>query len=240
VHHELLPLNRRSRAGALWALAGAALINCAICFSAVPSGTPPPGATLPGATPQGASPPGARLSGTARMNDLVPQTPATFLPGGMLGIQLGGSWVSSKQNPSLHQLTCQPVADVGDFDEVCFFKTSAASRVAGAQIHDGFIVRKDDHVVLVGTGITIKSADDPLAESVVQAFQSQINSSFQHTGDNILFVTLPARHLTAEELAGYSREAPVLLVQLEAKSKELAVLYGYLGPVNAFGALTSD
>jgi len=29
-------------------------------------------------------------------------------------------------------------------------------------------------------------------------------------------------------------------VQLEAKSHELAVLYGYLGPVNAFGALTSD
>jgi hypothetical protein len=29
-------------------------------------------------------------------------------------------------------------------------------------------------------------------------------------------------------------------VQLEAKSKELAVLYGYLGPVNVFGSLTAD
>ena len=29
-------------------------------------------------------------------------------------------------------------------------------------------------------------------------------------------------------------------VQLEAKTNELAVLYGYLGPVNAFGSLTSD
>jgi hypothetical protein len=185
------------------------------------------------------------LSGTSswglpRVDDLVPQTPAAFLPGGMLGIQLGGSWGESKQSPSLQQLTCQPTPDVNDFDEVCFFRTSAASRVAGAQIHDGFIVRKDDHVVLVGTGISIKNAEDPLAEAVVQSFQSQVHAAFQHTGDNVLFVKLPARHMTADELEGYSRKAPVLLVQLEAKSHELAVLYGYLGPVNAFGALTSD
>ena len=57
---------------------------------------------------------------------------------------------------------------------------------------------------------------------------------------NVLFVKLPARHLSAEELAGYSQKAPVLLIQLEAKAKELAVLYGYLAPVNAFGALTTD
>jgi hypothetical protein len=179
-------------------------------------------------------------SGAPRVDDLVPQTPAAFLPGGILGIQLGGSWGESKQNPSLQQLACQPIADANDFDEVCFFRTSTATRVAGAQIHDGFIVRKDDHVVLVGTGISIKNADDPLAESVVQSFQSQVHSAFQHTGDNVLFVKLPARHLTAGGLEGYSKTAPVLLVQLEAKSHELAVLYGYLGPVNAFGSLTSD
>jgi hypothetical protein len=162
------------------------------------------------------------------------------MPGGMLGIQLGGSWQRSKLNPSLRRLNCQVVKDASDFDEVCFFRASSASRVAGAQIRDGFIVGKGDQVVLVGTGISIKNADDPLAESVVQAFQSQINSAFQHTGDNVLFVKLPARHLSAAELAGYSKKAPVLLVQLETKSNELAVLYGYLAPVNAFGSLTSD
>jgi hypothetical protein len=173
-------------------------------------------------------------------DDLEPQTPAAFLPGGVLGIQLGGSWERSKQNPSLLQLDCQAVKDANDFDEVCFFKASAASRVGGAHIHDGFIVGKGDQVVLVGTGISIKNADDPLAESVVQAFESQINSAFQHTGDNVLFVKLPARHLSAQELDGYSKKAPVLLVQLEAKTNELAVLYGYLAPVNTFGSLTSD
>jgi hypothetical protein len=174
------------------------------------------------------------------VDDLVPQTPAAFLPGGMLGIQLGGSWEDSKQNPSLHQLSCKAMKGADDFDEVCFFRTSAASRVAGAAIHDGFIVRKGDHVVLVGTGIAIKDADDPVAESVVQSFQSQINSAFQHTGDNVLFVKLPARPMSAAELAGYSKKAPVLLVQLEVKAHELAVLYGYLAPVNAFGSLTAD
>jgi hypothetical protein len=183
---------------------------------------------------------GVACFGATAADDLKPQTPASFLPGGMLGIQLGGSWKKSKQNPSLRELTCQTVADASDFDEVCFFRASAASRVGGAQIHDGFIVRKDDHVVLVGTGISIKDADDPVAESVVHVLQLQINSAFQHTGDNVLFVTLPARHLSAEELAGYSKIAPVLLVQLEAKSNELAVLYGYLAPVNEFGALTAD
>jgi hypothetical protein len=180
------------------------------------------------------------VAGAPGASDLEPQTPAAFLPGGMLGIQLGGSWQRSKQSPSLHQLNCQAVKDAGDFDEVCFFKTSSASRVGGAQIHDGFIVGKDNQVVLVGTGISIKNADDPLAESVVQAFHSQINSSFQHTGDNVLFVKLPDRHMSAEELAGFSKKAPVLLVQLETKANELAVLYGYLAPVNAFGSLTSD
>jgi hypothetical protein len=184
---------------------------------------------------------GASLSPAApRIDDLVPQTPAAFLPGGMLGIRLGGSWEASKQNPSLHQMSCQPVPDASDFDEVCFFRTSSASRVGGAEIHDGFIVGKDDHVVLVGTGITIKNADDPLAEAVVQSFQSQIHTAFQHTGDHVLLVKLPARRLTADELAGYAKKAPVLLVQLEPKDNELAVLYGYLGPVNVFGALTSD
>lgn len=180
------------------------------------------------------------VGGASLTNDLEPQTPAAFLPGGMLGIQLGGSWQRSKQNPSLRELNCQAVKDANDFDEVCFFKASAASRVGGAQIHDGFIVGKNGQVVLVGTGISIKDADDPLAESVVQTFQSQINSAFQHTGDNVLFVKLPARHLSADELAGYSKKAPVLLLQLEAKTNELAVLYGYLAPVNEFGSLTAD
>lgn len=180
------------------------------------------------------------MIGSPRSNDLEPQTPAAFMPGGLLGIQLGGSWERSKQNPSLHELNCQAFTDANDFDEVCFFKASAASRVGGAQIRDGFIVGKGDHVVLVGTGISIKDADDPLAESVVQAFQSQIHSAFQHTGDNVLFVTLPARRMSAEELAGYSKRAPVLLVQLESRTHELAVLYGYLAPVNEFGSLTAD
>ena len=175
-----------------------------------------------------------------RADDLDPQTPSAFLPGGVLGIQLGGSWQRSQQNPSLRQLDCQVVKDTSDFDEVCFFKAAAACRVGGAQIRDGFIVGKGDQVVLVGTGISIKNADDPRAESVVQVFQSQINSAFQHTGDNVLFVKLPARHKSAEELVGYSKKAPVLLVQLETKTSELAVLYGYLAPVDAFGSLTSD
>jgi hypothetical protein len=172
--------------------------------------------------------------------DLLPQSPAAFLPGGMLGIQLGGSWRASKHNPSLHKMDCQAVKDASDFDEVCFFRTSGASRVAGAEIHDGFIAGKDGSVVLVGTGISIKNAEDPLAEAVVQSFQAQVNSAFQQTGDNVLFVKLPARHMSAKELAGFSKTAPVLLVQMEAKSNELAILYGYLAPVNAFGALTAD
>jgi hypothetical protein len=185
---------------------------------------------------------GASLSfGTAQAGDLDPPTPAAFLPGGMLGVQLGSAWETSKKSPALEQLACQPIGDdANDFDEVCFFRTSITSRVAGAEIHDGFMVRKGDHVVLIGTGIAIKNADDPLAESVMQSFQSQIHSAFQHTGADVLFVKLPIRHMSSEELLGYSQNAPVLLVQLEPKGNELAVFYGYLAPVNAFGALTSD
>jgi hypothetical protein len=179
-------------------------------------------------------------SGAPNADELLPQTPAAFMPGGMLGIQLGGSWSESKQNPTLHRLSCQRVEGGEDFDEVCFFKVANSSRVAGAEIHDGFIVRKGDHVALVGTGISIKNADDPLAESVMQALKTQVHSAFQHTGDNVLFVKLPARHMSSDELAGFSKTAPVLLVQLESKSHELAVLYGYLAPVNAFGSLAAE
>jgi hypothetical protein len=77
------------------------------------------------------------------------------------------------------------VAKVRQFDEVCFFRTASASRVAGAPIHDGFIARKGDRLVLAGTGISIAGAEHPLAEAVVQTLQSQINSAFQHTGDNV-------------------------------------------------------
>jgi hypothetical protein len=176
----------------------------------------------------------------APAGDLDAPSPAAFLPGGMLGVQLGSSWETSKRSPVLEQLTCQPIDDTSDFDEVCFFRTPTTSRVAGAAVHDGFIVRKDDHVVLIGTGITIKNADDPLAESVLQSFQSQVHSAFQHTGADVLFVKLPEKHMSSEELLGYSQKAPVLLVQLEPKGNELAVLYGYLAPVNAFDALTSN
>jgi hypothetical protein len=179
-------------------------------------------------------------SGAPNSEELVPQTPAAFMPGGMLGIQLGGSWQASKHNPSLQHLNCQSIDGGEDFDEVCFFRASSSTRVAGAEIHDGFIVRKDDHVALVGTGISIKNADDPLAESVVQSFQAQIHSAFQHTGDNVLFVKMPARHMSSAEMQGFSKTAPVLLVQLESKSHELAVLYGYLAPVNTFGSLSAD
>lgn len=178
--------------------------------------------------------------GAPNAEDLLPQTPAAFMPGGMLGIQLGGSWAASMRNPSLRSMSCQPIEGGEDFDEVCFFKAAGSPLVAGVQVHDGFIVRKDDHVALVGTGISIKNADDPLAESVVQTLQTQIHCAFQHTGDNVLFVKLPARRMSAVELAGFSKTAPVLLVQLEAKSNELALLYGYLAPVNTFGALAAE
>jgi hypothetical protein len=168
-----------------------------------------------------------------------PVSPAAFLPGGMLGVQVGSPWASSKRSPAFGPLTCQSTrANAGVFDEVCFFKTS--SRVAGADIHDGFIVRRGDRVVLIGTGIAIKNADDPLAESVMRDFESQVHAKFQHTGADVLFVNLPDTPMSAGELAGYSQTAPVLLVELEPKGNELAVLYGYLAPVNAFSAMASN
>ena len=185
---------------------------------------------------------GSFCVGAATTDDLEPPTPASFLPGGMLGVQIGASWEDGKKSKSLEHLSCQPVEPkAAEVDEVCFFNTSAASRVGGAEIHDGFIARKGDRVVLIGTGISIKDADDPLAEAVVRSFQAQVHSTFQHTGDDVLFVRMPARHLTAEQLDGYSQRAPVLLVQLEPKTHhEIAVLYGYLAPVNLFGALAAE
>jgi hypothetical protein len=179
--------------------------------------------------------------GSALAGELDPPTPAAFMPGGMLGMQIGASWAESKKNKSLEHLSCQTVEPKGEVDEVCFFNPAAASRVGGAQIHDGFIVRKDDRVVLIGTGISIKDADDPLAEAVVRSFQTQVNSAYQQTGDDVLFVHMPARHLTAQQMDGYSQRAPVLLVQLDPKThRELAVLYGYLSPVNLFGAIGAE
>ena len=189
---------------------------------------------------------GACLAGqvggdTAAAGDLDPPTPAAFMPGGMLGVQIGASWVESKKNKLLENLSCQAVEPKSEVDEVCFFSARAASRVAGAEIHDGFIVRKDDRLVLIGTGISIKNADDPLAESVVRSFVTQVHSTYQHTGDDVLFVHMPAQHLTAQQMDGYSQRAPVLLVQLEPKThRELAVLYGYLAPVNLFGAIGAE
>jgi hypothetical protein len=179
--------------------------------------------------------------GTAAAGDLDPPSPAAFMPGGMLGLQIGAPWAESKKNKSLEHLSCQTVEPKGEVDEVCFFNPSAASRVGGAEIHDGFIVRKDDRVVLIGTGISIKDADDPLAEAVVRSFQTQVNATYQQTGDDVLFVHMPARHLTAQQMDGYSQRAPVLLVQLDPKThRELAVLYGYLAPVNLFGAIGAE
>jgi hypothetical protein len=180
--------------------------------------------------------------GIAQAGDLDPPTPAAFMPGGMLGMQIGASWAESKKNKSLEHLSCQPVEPKADeVDEVCFFSMPAASRIAGASIHDGFIVRKGDRVVLIGTGISIKNADDPLAEAVVRSFQTQVHSAYQQTGDDVLFVHMPAQRLTAQQLDGYSQRAPVLLVQLEPKThQELAVLYGYLAPVNLFGAIGAE
>jgi hypothetical protein len=180
-------------------------------------------------------------SGAAAAGDLDPPTPAAFMPGGMLGLQIGASWSESKKNKSLQHLSCQTVEPKGEVDEVCFFNPAAASRVGGAEIHDGFIVGKGDRVVLIGTGISIKNADDPLAEAVVRSFQSQINATYQQTGDDVLFVHMPARHLTEQQMDGYSQRAPVLLVQLDPKThRELAVLYGYLAPVNLFGAIGAE
>jgi hypothetical protein len=176
---------------------------------------------------------------TVTPDDLEPLTPSAFMPGGLLGVQVGGSWEESKKSKSLESLSCQSV-NSDDADEVCFFKSPAASLVAGAPIHDGFIVRKGDRLVLIGTGIAIKNADDPLAETVVRTFQANIHAAYQQTGDDVLFVKMPARHMSPTELTGYSQRAPVLLVPLEHKTHELAVLYGYLAPVNLFGSLTPD
>jgi hypothetical protein len=158
---------------------------------------------------------------------------------GMLGIQIGNSWEASKKDPALSHLTCQASPGNADvFDEVCFFETS--SRIGGAEIHDGFIVRQGDRVVLVGTGISIRDEDDPVAETVMRDFESRVHAKFQQTGGDVLFVNMPDKRMSAAELSGFSRTAPVLLVELEPKGHELAVFYGYLAHVNAFSALTAD
>ena len=176
---------------------------------------------------------------SATASGMDPMSPATFFPGGILGVQLGSPWEAVKKSPALSGLTCEPRTDSAEvFDEICFFRTS--SRVAGAEIHDGFIVGKGDAVILIGTGITIKNPDDPLAETVMRDFASNVHAKFQQTGSDVLFVNLPARHMSAQELQGFSRTAPVLLVELEPKGNELAVFYGYLAPVNAFSALASN
>jgi hypothetical protein len=168
-----------------------------------------------------------------------PMPPAAFFPGGMLGVQLGSPWDTVKKSSALSGLNCEPSTDAVEvFDEICYFRTT--SRVAGAEIHDGFVVRKGDAVILIGTGITIKNPDDPLAETVMRDFASNVHAKFQQTGSDVLFVNLPARHLSTQELQGFSRTAPVLLVELEPKGDELAVFYGYLAPVNAFSALASN
>jgi hypothetical protein len=181
----------------------------------------------------------ARAGDSAPSAAPEPVSPSAFLPGGMLGVQLGSRWETIKQSPALSRLTCEPSADAaGVFDEICYFQTS--SRVAGAQIHDGFIVRKGDEVILIGTGITIKNPDDPLAETVMRDFASNVHANYQQTGGDVLFVNLPARRMSALEMQGFSRTAPVLLVELEPKGNELAVFYGYLAPVNAFSAMESN
>ena len=169
----------------------------------------------------------------------IPESPADFLPGGMLGIQIGSPWQTMRQSPAFGKLTCQlRKGNDFTFDEVCFFK--ASGHVAGAPVHDGFIVRKADRVVLIGTGISIKNPDDPLAEAVMRDFTAQVHAKFQQTGSDVLFVNLPEHRMSAGELAGFSQTAPVLLVELEPKGDELAVLYGYLAPVNAFSVMSSD
>jgi hypothetical protein len=175
-----------------------------------------------------------------RLDD-IPLTPATFMPEGLLGVQIGRSFEESKKSKALEELSCEPVEPkTSDADEVCFFKTSATSRVAGVAIHDGFMVRKDDKLVLIATGISIKNADDPLAESVVRSFEHDVHAAFQQMGNEVLFVKMPAHHMSPEELNGFSKTAPVLLVQLQRKSSELAVMYGYLAPVNLFSTITAD
>jgi len=163
-----------------------------------------------------------------------------FFPGGMLGLQLGSPWETVKKSPALNRLTCEPSTGAAEvFDEICYFRTSG--RVAGAEIHDGFIVRKGDEVILIGTGITIKNPDDRWRRTVMRDFASNVHAKFQQTGSDVLFVNLPAQaYGPPRELQGFSRTAPVLLVELEPKGNELSVFYGYLAPVNAFSALASN
>jgi hypothetical protein len=182
------------------------------------------------------------FAGLALGAELEAPSPTAFLAAGMLGIQLGDNWEHSKELPALQQVTCQPAEteSLALFDEVCFFQVAGSSRVAGAPIHDGFIVGKAHRVILVGTGIAVKNAEDPLADSVIASFQSQIHVIYQHRGSHVLFANLPTRKVSDDELQAYAQRVPVLLIQLEAPGTELAVLYGYLAPVNAFETIAAD
>jgi len=46
--------------------------------------------------------------------------------------------------------------------------------------------------------------------------------------------------MSADELLVYSQKGSRTAGSARAQGNELAVLYGYLAPVNAFGALTAD
>jgi hypothetical protein len=171
--------------------------------------------------------------------DFKPPLPAAFLPGGMFGIQLGASWDSAKKSPLIKRLSCAPKSNHGAvFDEVCFFQSS--SRLAGASIRDGFIVRKGNQLVLIGATIGIKNVDDPRAETLMRGLQTQVHAKFQQSGNEVVFADMPDQGLSKGTLAGLAQQLPVLLVELESEQTVLGVLYGYLGPVNAFTAVVGE
>jgi len=171
--------------------------------------------------------------------DFQPPSPAAFLPDGLFGLQLGAPWESVKKSSFIKRLSCASRSNHGAvFDEVCFFESPG--RLAGASTHNGFLVRKGRRLVLIGTGIKIKNVDDPRAEAVMRNLQTLVHASFQQSGDAVLFVDLPEQGLTAKGVDGLSEQLPVLLVEVEAQQTELAVLYGYVGPVNAFTPLVGE
>lgn len=91
-----------------------------------------------------------------------------------------------------------------------------------------------------GLGIGIADADDPRAEAVMQCSNLKCTRVSNPPVPTFYSSTCRQRRMSAGEMAGYAQTAPVLLVEPEPKSNELAIFYGYLASVNAFSALTAE
>jgi hypothetical protein len=161
----------------------------------------------------------------------APASPASFLPHGLVGVQIGTKVLDAERAGALTKIKCDPATlsvprSKVTVDEICQYKAAAGTRLADDAVGSVNLFLHEKTVELVSVTIARTGPADDLQERLMAAFKPTLPPPMQGKNE-LMYLKLPAQGVPPNEREAFFDASAALLLMPDRSAHNLTVTYGY-------------